>query len=127
MCFERCAQQVVALLLLARSAYGRLFEYFLVSCRGKIAIKSRKGAGTLVTVFLPLTQPEEAADPAEMAHAEVMLPLKDFENLDEPEGDGEAKEEIIDTTGIRARSMRSLISPHRASSMPGVEVCSENT
>lgn len=64
------------------------------------------GAGTLVTVRLPLSQPEKIAQETRTIH---MLDLDDIQNLEEPVGQGVPYDEIMDTQACQAKSVRQLL------------------
>lgn len=76
------------------------------SCRGKISLKSMVGAGTLVTVRLPLSQPEKVAQESRTSN---MLDLDDIQNLEELMGQGVSYDEVVDAQACQAESMRQLL------------------
>lgn len=80
-----------------------IYEVF----RGKISLKSLVGAGTLVTVRLPLSQPDNLF--LEGPSATNMLDLHDIQRLEEPMGQGVAHDAIMDTQACQAKSVRQLL------------------
>lgn len=76
------------------------------SFRGKISLKSMVGAGTLVTVRLPLSQPEKVAQESRTSN---MLDLDDIQNLEELMGPGVSYDEVVDAQACQAKSVRQLL------------------